>query len=337
MAHNYYPTYLWDNDRRISLDNPPFSAYQKFPAGADPNNPANYRQYLGKQYSPDLIMEQARQFVRANKDQPFFLYVPTTVSASRPASARGCGGRVSRKMARPALFGRARLPAQFLPAATYAAMVTRMDGELGRLIDLVRELGLEDRTMFVFTSDNGPLYDKLGGTDTDFFQSDDSFRGRKGSLYEGGIREPLVVRWKGQVPSGITSARVTGFEDWLPTLLDFAGAADATPRISTGSALPPCSAAERSPNAPSYTANFPPTAANRWSAWATGSESARTSHPARKPSRSSRPSSTTSTATSAERNVAAEHPDIVAKLEALMRQQHAALERIPHAALDKHY
>ena len=102
-------------------------------------------------------------------------------------------------------------------------MITRLDREIGRMMDLVKELGLEERTLFVFTSDNGPLYDKLGGTDCEFFESAGPLNGRKGSLYEGGIREPLVVRWKGRIAAGQTSDRVTGFEDWLPTLLELTG------------------------------------------------------------------------------------------------------------------
>ena len=78
-AHNYYPTYLWSDDRKVPLDNPDFSAHQKFPAGLDLKDPANYRRYQGNVYSPDIISEKVREFVRTNKDKPFFLYVPTTV------------------------------------------------------------------------------------------------------------------------------------------------------------------------------------------------------------------------------------------------------------------
>ncbi len=108
-------------------------------------------------------------------------------------------------------------------------MVTRMDREVGRFIDLVKELGLSENTIFVFTSDNGPLYDRLGGTDCEFFNSAGGLRGRKGSFYEGGFRVPCIVRWKGHIKPGTKSERVTGFEDWLPTLLELAGAADLTP------------------------------------------------------------------------------------------------------------
>src|SRR5438874_2014741 len=71
VAHNYYPTYLWDNDKKVPLDNPQFSAHQKWPAGADPTKPESYQRFIGKQYAPDLIGEQARAFLRDNKDKPF--------------------------------------------------------------------------------------------------------------------------------------------------------------------------------------------------------------------------------------------------------------------------
>src|SRR6185436_9633111 len=79
---------------------------------------------------------------------------------------------------------------QRTPRAAYAAMIARMDREVGGLMKLVQDLGLDETTIFVFTSDNGPLYNKLGGTDADFFASAGKFRGRKGSMYEGGIRVP---------------------------------------------------------------------------------------------------------------------------------------------------
>jgi arylsulfatase len=118
-------------------------------------------------------------------------------------------------------------------------MITRMDREVGRLVELVGELGLENDTIFVFTSDNGPLYDELGGTDCDYFNSSGGLRGRKGSYYEGGFRVPCIVRWQGHVAPGTTSDRITGFEDWLPTLLELVGAADTTPSDVDGISFAP--------------------------------------------------------------------------------------------------
>ena len=99
VAHNYYPTHLWDDDRQLPLNNPAFSAHQKLPAGADLDDPAVYAGFTGQRYAPDLIGEKALRFMRDNQDRPFFLYYPTTVPAPGLASARrlaqGVRGQVS--------------------------------------------------------------------------------------------------------------------------------------------------------------------------------------------------------------------------------------------------
>ncbi len=239
VAHNYYPTHLWSNDTHIALSNPKFSAHQKLSPDADPNAPASYAKFSAKDYAPDLIGEHALQFVRDNKDRPFFLYYPTTVphlALQVPEdSLKEYAGKFP-EMPYPG--GRGYLPHR-TPRAAYAAMIARMDREVGRVLNLVKELGLDESTIFIFTSDNGPLYNELGGTDTDFFNSAAGFRGRKGSFYEGGFREPCLVRWKGKIAPGTTSDRVTGFEDWLPTLLELVGVKRQTPAGIDGISFAP--------------------------------------------------------------------------------------------------
>src|SRR5204863_9341524 len=115
------------------------------------------------------------------------------------------------------------------PHAAYAAMVTRLDREIGKLLALVDEYGLRENTIVVFTSDNGPLWERLGGTDSAFFNSTGGLRGKKGGYYEAGFREPSIVRWPGKIAPGSVSDRVTGFEDWLPTFCELIGAKEATP------------------------------------------------------------------------------------------------------------
>ncbi len=229
VAHNFYPTHLWSNATRIVLNNPKFAAHQKLPPDADLNSPANYAQFSGNDYAPDLIGKQALEFVRENKSRPFFLFYPTTVphlALQVPAdSLQEFEGRFPET---PYPGGRGYLPHR-TPRAAYAAMITRMDREVGRVLDLVKELGLDENTIFVFTSDNGPLYGGLGGTDEEFFNSAAGLRGRKGSFYEGGFRVPCLVRWKGKIAPGTTCERVTGFEDWLPTLLELIGGKEQTP------------------------------------------------------------------------------------------------------------
>lgn len=229
QAHNYYPQHLWDNDTKVVLDNPGFAAHQKLPDDADPADPAAYARFSGKQYAPDLIGEQALRFIRDHRDRPFFLYYPTTVPHLALQVPEDSLAEFEGKYPEePYVGGRSYLPHR-TPRAAYAAMITRMDREVGRVLRRLRELGLEDDTIVIFTSDNGPLFNQLGGTDTDFFNSAAGLRGRKGSYYEGGFRVPLLVQWKGRIAPGTTSDRVTGFEDWLPTVLELIGARSATP------------------------------------------------------------------------------------------------------------
>ena len=110
------------------------------------------------------------------------------------------------------------------PRAGYAAMVTRLDRDIGRMLALLKELGLDDNTLVMFSSDNGPTYDRLGGTDSEFFESNGPLSGLKGSVYEGGMRVPLIARWPGRIPGGRVSDHPAAFYDVLPTLAEVAGA-----------------------------------------------------------------------------------------------------------------
>ena len=230
VAHNYYPTSLWNNDTPFPLNNRTFSPYQKLPPGTDPYDPAIYTPYTDQEYAPDRIAEQTLEFIRENRGRPFAVFCMTTiphlalqVPEDSLAEYRDQFDDV------PYTGDRGYLPNRY-PRATYAAMVTRFDREIGRMINLIGELGLTEETIFIFTSDNGPLYDRLGGTDTDFFDSGNGFRGRKGSMYEGGLRVPCIVQWKGRIATGRVTDRVTGSEDWFPTILELIGRTDAVPR-----------------------------------------------------------------------------------------------------------
>jgi arylsulfatase A-like enzyme len=337
VAHNYYPTHLWDNDRCVALDNPKFAAHQKLPAGVNPNEPGTYATFRGRDYAPDLIGAQARRFLEENRDRPFFLYYPTTVphlALQVPEdSLAEYAGVFSEE---PYTGTRGYLPHR-TPRAAYAAMITRMDRDVGRLLDLLREFRLERQTLVVFTSDNGPLYDRLGGTDTDFFNSAAGFRGRKGSLYEGGIRVPCIVRWPGRIHPGQVSGRVTGFEDWLPTLLELIGAKREIPPNIDGLSFAPTLLGRKQPPRP-FLYRESPGYGGQQSVRVADWKAIRTNlNPA--------PRATNQVAGSLElydlahdrsetNNVAPRHPEVVVRLSRILEQQHVPSTLWPIAALD---
>jgi arylsulfatase A-like enzyme len=336
LAHNYYPTNLWDNERRVSLNNPDFAAHQRLPADADPDDPKSYARYSGQDYAPDLIAEQARRFVRDNRDRPFFLFFATTVPHLALQVPEDSLAQYAGQWREEPYRGTNGYLPHRTPRAAYAAMITRLDREVGRLMALVKELGLDDRTLFVFSSDNGPLYNRFGGTDSEFFGSAAGWRGYKGSLYEGGIRVPGLVRWQGRIAAGSVSDRVTGFEDWLPTLLELVGARDSTPAGLDGLSFAPTLLGQPQPPRPFLYREFP---------GYTGQQSVRLGDwkgvrqklkPAGKNAQPQMaielfdlgkdPGETT--------NVAAQHPDIVARIERLMREQRVPSKEFPFPALD---
>lgn len=203
-AHNYYPSYLWRNEAMVPLSNGPA------PNAADRGIAANK-----EQYSHDLFVADALDFVRKHREEPFFLYLPFTIPhANNEAGDQG--------MEVPDFGQYADLD---WPAAQkgHAAMMSRMDADVGKLLALLGELGIDDRTLVIFSSDNGPPRDE-GGFDPEFFAARGPLRGYKGSLTEGGIRVPMIARWPGRIPAGKTIDAPVYFADVLPTLATIAGA-----------------------------------------------------------------------------------------------------------------
>lgn len=219
QAHNFYPTHLWQGEEWFALKNPYFSPHQKH--SGDPNDPASYEKYKGQEYSLDVMADDALRFVRENRDRPFFLYLPFTVphlALQVPDdSLKQYEGAFDEK---PYLGQNGYLPHQ-RPFSAYAGMISRMDGHIGRLMALLKELGIDDNTVVMFSSDNGTTY--TGGVDAKFFQSVGELRGLKGSVYEGGIRVPLIARWPGRIAPGTTTDHISAFWDLFPTVAELAG------------------------------------------------------------------------------------------------------------------
>ena len=341
VAHNFFPTYLWDNDKKVPTQNAKFAAHDTLKPGEDPNDPKTYARFQSKEYSADVIAEQARAFVRENKDKPFFCYWPTTVPhLALQVPDDSLAEYLGKFDDPPYTGGKGYLP-HFKPRAAYAGMITRMDKEIGRMMELVKELGLEEQTIFVFTSDNGPLtgnHQGLAGTDGAFFNSNGGLRNGKGSLYEGGVRVPGIVRWKGRVAPGLTSERVTGFEDWMPTLMELTGTPALPPKEIDGVSFAATLLGQKQPERKFLYREFPSYGGQqsvRVGDWKAIRQNLKPG-PAKKAQPDlaiqlynlrTDPSETT--------DVAKQHPEVVAQLADILRAQHTVSTEFPLPALDR--
>ena len=222
QAHNYYPTHLWKNEARYPLRNTYFSPHQKL--DGDPADPASYRKYRGEEYAVDVMTREAVSWLRANAGKPYFLYfapiIPHVALQVPDAALDQYAGAFPET---PYTGDRQYLP-QRTPRAAYAAMITYLDTQVGRILDTVRETGVDRNTLVIFTSDNGATFN-VGGAPTQFFESNGALRGHKTNLYEGGIRVPMIARWPGRIPPGVTTDHVAAGWDLWPTIAELTGAA----------------------------------------------------------------------------------------------------------------
>ncbi len=201
-AHNYYPEFLFRNDERVPLANE-----------VKPVNPPSGVATKRVQYSPDLFTADALEFVTQNQRRPFFLYLAYTLP-----HANNEAGRNGMEVPSTEPYANKDWPD---PQKGHAAMITRMDRDIGRLLALLKTLGVDEKTLVFFSSDNGPHQE--GGADPDFFDSNGPLRGIKRDLYEGGIRVPLIARWPGRIAPGSGASHVGAFWDVLPTCCELAG------------------------------------------------------------------------------------------------------------------
>ena len=210
-AHRQYTDHLYRNAERVPVD-------------------------LERDYTNDLFTRETETFITSGDSRPFFVYLNYTVPHAelrapddslapfrgrfpeQPFSNPKADALPSGAQPTGASLGYRSQPT---PRAAFAAMITRMDRDIGRLLDLIRSRGLDSRTLVMFTSDNGPH--REGGADPAFFASSGGLRGIKRDLYEGGIRVPMIARWPGTIPAGRTSDHVWAHWDMLPTLADVAG------------------------------------------------------------------------------------------------------------------
>lgn len=201
-AHNLYPKYLEDNDGIHELN-------------------GNHRGRTGKQYAPQLIADRLMKFVKENKDKPFFLYYPTVIPHLPLQVPEKDLQQYKGKWPDTPYRGKS-YQAHDTPRACYAAMISFMDRQVGRLHSLLKELELDENTIILFTSDNGTSFLKQQ-VDFTFFNSVGKLRGLKGELYEGGIRVPMIVHWSGKIAPGNSSGHLGAHYDLPATLAAIAG------------------------------------------------------------------------------------------------------------------
>lgn len=210
LAHNYYPAHLWHNREKILIQE-----NDSAKTGA---------------YSADLIHREAIGFIEKNRDKPFFMFYPTTIPhaelfAKEEYMARFRGKFLPEKSFKGTDegpdFRLGPYGSQPEAHAAFAAMITQLDDYVGEILSKLAELGIEENTIVIFASDNGPHLE--AGADPDYFNSNGPLRGYKRDMYEGGIRTPMIVKWPGKVRQGSVSDHVSAFWDVMPTLAEISG------------------------------------------------------------------------------------------------------------------
>jgi arylsulfatase A-like enzyme len=207
LAIYYYPTHLWENDKIVMLQD----LVMVNDVGKMTGNRAGKR----VKYTHDLFTDKAVSFIERHREDPFFLYLAYTLPhfsdypKDSPDHYMVPSDEPYTDKDWPQI------------AKNYAAMISRMDRDVGRIMELIKKLGIDENTIVFFTSDNGAY---LGSAPPrEFFESNDMLRGGKRDLYEGGIRIPMIARWTGKAPAGRVSEQVWAFWDFMPTAAELAG------------------------------------------------------------------------------------------------------------------
>lgn len=193
-AHRYYPDYLYENEEKIMLHE--------------------------KVYSHTLIMEKGLDFIRSHAGKPFFAYfaiTPPHADLDYPDLSQYEDSFPET----PYINKSKGFKTQMKPKAAYASMVSEVDKNVGQIINVLKEQGIWENTILIFSSDNG--VHRVGGHDPDFFDSNGSFRGYKRDLYEGGVRTPFIISWPTVIKEKRTTDYITAFWDFLPTVADLTG------------------------------------------------------------------------------------------------------------------
>ncbi len=292
-AHNYYPAYLIKNEERYPLKN--------VVPGEGPFGSGVATKQV--EYSADLITAEALKWLEQRNDKPFFLYYSPTLP-----HANNEGGKDGMEVPDLGQYANTDWPQQ---QKAHAAMISRMDADVGRLMDLIKRLGIDNNTLVFFSSDNGPH--REGGNEPDFNDSNGPLQGIKRDLAEGGIRVPFIARWPGKIAPRV-SHFVGGFQDMMPTMAELAGSSDAVPKDIDGLSIVPTLLNEPS--------NQKPHEYLYWTFYERGGGQAiRVGDwkAIQQPMDSALRLYDLSKDLSEEHDVAAQHPDVVARLKAMMK------------------
>ena len=224
VAHSFYPESLWRNAEKVHINDHPIPGHKKQPEGE-----VRMEDWIAETYASRPIVAEAEQFIQDHKKDAFFLYCPFTEPHVAMHPPIETVNRFPDSWDHsPYRGGNAYLPHP-RPRAGYAAMIAELDDHVGRVVSAIKKAGLMDRTVIIFTSDNGTTHEgrgepdfHIGGVDALFFNSTLNLRGYKGSVYEGGLRVPCIVRLPGDVGAGRVIDTPAWFPDIFPTICDIA-------------------------------------------------------------------------------------------------------------------
>lgn len=225
VAHSYFPKFLWRNSEQLLINERPVPGAKKQPTGE-----VKLGDWQGEQYAPRLMIAEAEKFIAQNREKPFFLYLPFIEPHVAMHPLPESVDRFPAEWDTEPYRGQCSYLPHPRPRAGYAAMISDLDSYVGRVMKAIDEAGVADRTLVIFSSDNGTTHPgqpdthfHIGGVDAKFFNSTAGLRGYKGSVYEGGIRVPMIARLPKRIQASSVNPTPSYFADWFPTLCDAAG------------------------------------------------------------------------------------------------------------------
>jgi arylsulfatase len=334
QAHTYYPVHLYLNEERLYLGNDTVAPHATLVEGEDPLEVSNYAPYTLSSYAPEVMFDEMTHFIKQNSKEPFFFYWASPIPhVALQAPQRWVDYYVEKfGDEKPYTGDKGYFPTRY-PHATYAAMVSYLDERVGELVRILKEQGLYENTLIIFSSDNGPTFN--GGTDSPWFDSGGPFRSERGwgkaFLHEGGIRIPMIASWPGKIAPGTESGHISAFWDLLPTLCEVAGA-DIPDDVDGISYLPELLGEAEQEEHPFLYWEFPASGgqqAVRMENWKAIRKNIRQGNLELELYNLEED-------IQEQHNVAADHPEIIRQMEFILKEEHATarLERFRMEALD---